>query len=138
LASAGVVEKQSVGTSAGKDACATGVVLACLLLVLPGLVQAATRYVGACGAPSTPTLAAALTAASSGDSILVCPGTYNEAVTVNKDGLTLRSSTGNRADVTLAHNNTPLTLTGLGITVRDLTVTSNNGTAINQIGRAHV
>lgn len=100
---------------------------------MPGITaQAATRYVGACGAPNTATLTAAVSAAGNGDTILICPGTYNEAVTVNKDNLTLGASTGNRADVTLSSSAIPLSLTGQNLTIRDLTVRSSNSQAIKR------
>src|SRR5437899_2434702 len=44
---------------------------------------------GSCTNPSFNTIGAAITAASSGDTIQVCVGTYNESVNVNKDNLTL-------------------------------------------------
>ncbi|MBI5331601.1 MAG: right-handed parallel beta-helix repeat-containing protein [Betaproteobacteria bacterium] len=102
-----------------------------LLLLLPlGAAQAATRYVGACGSPTNPTLAAAIAAASSGDTLLVCPGAYNEAVTVNKDNLTIAGSTGNRANVTVTHSGRPFTLTGANLTLKDMTITSTGDRAI--------
>jgi hypothetical protein len=48
----------------------------------------------AANTPATPTIQAAVTASSAGDTIVVCPGTYQEQVTVpaGKDRLTLISS----------------------------------------------
>lgn len=97
-----------------------------------GNAAAATRYVGACGTPTTPTIAAAITAASAGDTILICSGTYTEALTVNKDNLTLRSFTGNRADVTVTHSGIPFTLTGANTSLKNMTLTSTNDKAIKR------
>jgi len=57
-------------------------------------VNAATLTVG-CPGSTYPTIQAAVTAASPGDTILVCPGTYTEQVTIpaGKNNLTLRSKT---------------------------------------------
>lgn len=103
---------------------------AVLLLLWGGNVLAATRYVGACGSPSNATIVAAIAAASAGDTILVCPGTYNEAVTVNKNNLTIRGSTGNRGDVTISNNGIPFSLTGAATTIKDMTVVSTNNKGI--------
>ncbi len=100
------------------------------MLFLATGAEAATRYVGVCGAPNTATLAAAVAAAGAGDTILVCSGTYNEAVTVNKASLTIRSSTGNRADVTVSNAGTPFTLAASSLTLKDMTVTSSGAGAI--------
>ncbi len=103
-----------------------------LLAVLALPAQAATRYVGSCGAPSTTTIAAAVTAASAGDTLLICPGSYSETVTVNKDNLTLGASTGVAADVTVSNPGIPFTLSATGLTLRDMTVTSSNNIAISR------
>jgi hypothetical protein len=52
-------------------------------------LHAATLYVGSCGGPNKPTIQAAVNASSPGDTVLVCPGTYPEQVTITKD-LTLQ------------------------------------------------
>ncbi len=97
-----------------------------VLVLLCGHALAATRYVGSCGSPTSASVAAAIAAASAGDSILICPGNYNEAVTVNKDNLTLRGATGNRANVTVTNSGIPFTLTGANITLKDMTVLSTS------------
>jgi len=43
---------------------------------------------------------AAISAASDGDEIVVCPGTYNEQITINKNGLKVRSFDGSAVDGT--------------------------------------
>ncbi|MDW7731904.1 MAG: lectin like domain-containing protein [Methanolobus sp.] len=47
----------------------------------------------------------AIVAASEGDTIIVEPGTYSEIVRFRKDNITLRSSTGNPADVMIVSAN---------------------------------
>src|SRR4051812_22052279 len=62
----------------------------------------ATLRVGTCPGFSAnyPTIQSAVDAAHAGDTINVCPGTYNEQVTITKKGLTLigRLSTANATD----------------------------------------
>src|SRR5579872_23261 len=62
-----------------------------LLAALTGDMMAITVQVGTCrtAIPSFATIQAAVNAAPAGATILVCPGTYPEQVTINKD-LTLR------------------------------------------------
>ncbi|HST04457.1 MAG TPA: right-handed parallel beta-helix repeat-containing protein, partial [Chloroflexia bacterium] len=53
---------------------------------------AGTLVVGSgagCPSPTFTTIQAAVTAASAGDTIQVCPGSYNENVTINKNNITL-------------------------------------------------
>ncbi len=58
-----------------------------MLLGLGGQAFATNRAVGLCAAPGThyTTIGAAVTAAAPGDTIRVCPGTYPEQVTINKN-----------------------------------------------------
>src|SRR5271168_712990 len=63
---------------------------------------AATVFVGTCGTPNVSTIQAAVTAASPGSTVNVCPGTYPEQVIIDKR-LTLQgvtSGTLNQAVVT--------------------------------------
>lgn len=64
-----------------------GVFAAALLVcgTVPASLHAATLYVGTCGSPNKPTIQAAVNASSVGGTVLVCPGTYPEQVTINKD-----------------------------------------------------
>jgi hypothetical protein len=56
---------------------------------------ATVLWVGHCGnAPGYPTIQAAINAASAGDTVKVCPGTYIENITINKVGLTVVSTGG--------------------------------------------
>jgi parallel beta-helix repeat protein len=57
--------------------------------LVPASLHAATLYVGSCGNPNKPTIQAAVNASSPGDTVLICPGTYPEQVTITKD-LTLQ------------------------------------------------
>lgn len=106
--------------------------VAAVLALAVGWATAATRYAGTCGTPNSATIAAAITASSAGDTILVCSGTWNEAVTVSKDSLTIRSATGNRADVTVSNSGIPFSLTGADITLKDMTIVSSNNKGINR------
>lgn len=72
------------------------------------LAQPATRWVNdndpngggyappgtSCEDPGYSTISAAVVAASPGDTINVCPGTYTENVTINKSTLTIKSTGG--------------------------------------------
>ncbi|WP_172600008.1 DUF6701 domain-containing protein [Sulfuricystis multivorans] len=94
---------------------------------------AATLWVGGCGPGANyATIQAAVNAAANGDTIEICAGTYNEVVTVptERDGLTIESATGNRPDVTIWHDNATLILKGSNLTLRHLTIRSNNGRGI--------
>lgn len=105
-----------------------------LLGAWTALAQAATLWVGGCGPGANyATIQSALDAAGNGDVVKICPGNYNEAVTVpnGKDGLTIEGSTGNRGDVRIWHNNATLILSGgSNLTVRHLTIESLNGRGI--------
>lgn len=107
--------------------------IAAILLALASLPGfAATRYVGGCGAPSSASITAAIAAAAAGDTILVCSGTWNEAVTVNKDNLTIRSATGNRTDVTVSNSSTVFTIAASATVLKDMTVTSTGSRGIHR------
>ncbi|GIF18979.1 pectin methylesterase-like acyl-CoA thioesterase [Actinoplanes tereljensis] len=78
------------------------------------------------GTGSYPTLQAALDAATGTANwvVSVAPGTYAGPVTLTKANVTLIGSTGNPADVVLTNGTATaaLSITGSGVTVRDLTV----------------
>jgi hypothetical protein len=54
---------------------------------------------GSCGSPNYNTISAAVSSASSGDVINVCPGTYNESVNVSNKQLTIDGSVGGSATI---------------------------------------
>jgi hypothetical protein len=102
-----------------------------LTAALPTL--AAQRWVGGCGgSPSYITISSAISAAASGDEIVICPDTYPENVEVTgKSNLVIRGSTGNAADVVVqASSNNPTFSFSSGnsaINLRDLTVVNTRG-----------
>ena len=70
-------------------------ITAAVLLSSQRADAATVFWVGHCGdAPGYPTIQAAINAASAGDTIRVCPGTYVENVTINKASLTVVSTGG--------------------------------------------
>jgi hypothetical protein len=72
-------------------------IFATALMAVPASLHAATLYVGTCGGPNKPTIQAAVNASSPGDTVLVCPGTYPEQVTITKN-LTLQGVAVGTAD----------------------------------------
>lgn len=106
-----------------------------MLALFSGAAGAATRYVGDCGTPNTTTIAAALAAASAGDTINICPGTYNESVTVNSTGLTIKGSTGNAADVKVT-GTYPFTVMAASITLKDMTLNTAGAGVFTSNGSA--
>src|SRR5512139_1708970 len=68
--------------------CLVLVLFVSLLPILVSGAQAASLYVGSCGTPSYNTIQDGVDAATVADTVLVCPGTYNEVVSVDK-GITL-------------------------------------------------
>ncbi|MGB9730626.1 DUF6701 domain-containing protein [Calditerrivibrio nitroreducens] len=106
-----------------------------LLLLFSIITQSfgADRYVGRCGSPYYNTIRAAITAASNGDTIKICDGIYNEAITINK-GLTITSASGDRTKVTIRSNNnysTALITTYASITISNIKIeNSGNGNTI--------
>ena len=51
------------------------------------------RFVGVCGMPTFASIQAAVNASAAGDTVSVCPGTYNESVIVDEE-VTIRSTAG--------------------------------------------
>jgi hypothetical protein len=91
---------------------------------------------------SFPTIQAAVTAATAGDTLLADPGTYAESVTVNKSltiegnqhGVDARNRSGAESVVTGAGNNgaTPFNITASNVTIDGFTV--QGATNANQFG----
>ena len=130
---------------------ATAFTAALAILALSGSVTDADQAPPAAGTPTTHTVAAdgsadftsiqaAVDAAASGDTVVVQPGTYTEAVAIDKD-LSLvgdgpreeiviaasadPSSPGSRADIRRPH---AILFSGESVTVADLTVATPDGT----------
>lgn len=94
--------------------------------------SANTLFVGACGAPTYPTIAAAVAAAQDGDIVSVCPGTYAEAVVLNK-AITLQSFAG-AATTTIQSPNIGVSIRRSGTTVQGFTINAaSNAIDANQI-----
>ncbi|WP_229390657.1 NosD domain-containing protein [Methanosarcina sp. DH2] len=72
-----------------------------LILTLSSCAEAATEYPVAPG----DSIQAAVNNASSGDVIIVAPGTYTENIIINKNDLTIRSGAGNPANTIISANN---------------------------------
>ncbi|WP_459828737.1 DUF6701 domain-containing protein [Hydrogenophilus islandicus] len=110
--------------------------LAFLLLVTTPPLWAATFTVGTCGGnPGYTTVEDAIAAAKGQNStgpheVVICPGTYTLTATQilnwQATGMTIRSSTGNRADVTLKANGRLFETQTERITFADLTLESRD------------
>ena len=84
----------------------TTLIIGLLLPVAPSVASASTLWVNnavgltlsapgtSCAAPGYASIAAAVTAASSGDTIRVCSGTYSESITISKSLTLLGAQTG--------------------------------------------
>lgn len=84
-----------------------------------------TRIVAASGGDHT-TLGAAITAASSGDTILVRKGTFTEsAITSSTTNLTIIGENPNTSIISMGSN--ALTLSGTGLTLKNVMISSGSG-----------
>ena len=104
------------------------------LLVSCGGVQATPRLIRV--PADRPTLQAAVDSARTGDTVLVSPGTYNEAVTVDTDGIVVRGE--ERNSVILDGRNelsNGFLVSGNNVRIENLTVHSytQNGVVFNGI-----
>lgn len=78
------------------------------------------------GVPVHPTIGAAVAAAAPGETIVVCPGTYSEHVTVDKADLTLQA----KGRVNLVGPGTPgpgFRVTASGVTIRGFDISGYVG-----------
>jgi len=64
-------------------------------------LAAATIYVGTCGTPNQPTIQKAVTASVAGGTVLICPGTYPEQVTITKNLTVTGVQSGNADSVVI-------------------------------------
>ncbi|MGA8101849.1 MAG: hypothetical protein WB869_06830 [Candidatus Acidiferrales bacterium] len=64
---------------------AVAAVFLAVALVGASSLRAATIYVGTCGTPNKTTIQAAVNASAAGGTVLICPGTYPEQVTITKN-----------------------------------------------------
>ena len=64
-------------------------------------LNAATMYVGTCGSPSATTIQIAVTASAAGGTVIICPGTYREQVTIMKNLTVKGVAAGNRDQVVI-------------------------------------
>lgn len=85
--------------------------------------------------PNAPfnTITDALAAATAGDTVSVCKGTYNEMVTINENNLTIVGQSGNKDDVIVTDNGTVFSIAGQNATIKNLTVDNTSATAGNGI-----
>jgi hypothetical protein len=81
------------------------------------------RFVGGCGSPSFGTIQGAITASQDGDTVSVCPGTYTQSITVDKE-ITLRS-TGGAAVTTLQTPGVAVMIARSAVTVDGFTIESD-------------
>jgi parallel beta-helix repeat protein len=83
--------------SASSKIIVSGLALAFAICSTASAKAAGTFYVGTCASPSFPTIQAAVTAATPGSTVNVCPGIYPEQVTISQR-LTLQGITNGTAD----------------------------------------
>ena len=71
-----------------------------LILAMPALMSAKTYYVGTCKSNDFSTIQTAVNSVPSGSTVMVCPGTYNEQVTITQP-LTLKAVATATSDLVL-------------------------------------
>ena len=93
------------------------------------VASAASYLVGAGGAPEAPTLSAAVSVASSGDTLLVLPGTYVEVVTTSKSLVVKASSSAGSAVINANNFGTGLSFVGVtgSVTVEGIAFQNGDG-----------
>jgi cysteine-rich repeat protein len=112
------------GNATAGDGCESDctVTVACTL-VYPGT----QRYVGNCGTPAYADIQAAIDAATDGDRIAICPGTYTDPVVVTKQ-VQLEPATA--GTVTIHTTGTTFDIRRSGVEIDGLTIHADNGAAI--------
>jgi hypothetical protein len=119
------------------------------IISAPAGAISVTRYVaptgsggGSCASPNYNTIGAAVSAAVTGDTVAVCPGTYSEMVTVTGKSITLNGSAGSTPAVINATGQTEgVTVTGsatAGTVVEGFTVNNSQGEGILAAGTTDV
>ena len=98
-------------------------VTAACTLVYPGT----ERFVGACGTPTYADIQAAIDAASDGDTVTVCAGTYTQSVVVTKQ---LAIQAAPAATVTVHTAGTAFDIRRSGVRIEGLTIRADVGAAI--------
>lgn len=98
---------------------------ACAALTAPNEVKVGTCTVAGVTDSHT-TIQAAVNAVATSGTVWICPGTYNENVNIANKALTLKSSTGNKADVTIRPTATAAIASNAALTVNNLTINSTN------------
>jgi hypothetical protein len=113
-------------------------------ILVPGAAAATILYVapsgsggGSCATPDYTTIQDAINAASSGDTVLVCAGSYSENITIAKSLTLDGAQAGTRVDSRTAGGPNESTINGIGsvavrinadnVTVDGFTVTNPNG-----------
>ncbi|MBN1390097.1 MAG: right-handed parallel beta-helix repeat-containing protein [Candidatus Thermoplasmatota archaeon] len=101
------------------------------LMPLQGTVRGASTWVvDKGGGGDFTTIMAAVNAASEGDTILVNPGTYNEQVGINKNGITLRGSGSQNTIINPGSGNTGIGINGDWVNISQLMI-NNAGVGIS-------
>jgi len=73
----------------------------------------------------------AINSANNGDTIEICPGTYNESVNINKNDLTIKGVDGQKPeDTEVKNDNDVFTIAAADITLKNMKIISNNGIGI--------
>lgn len=97
---------------------------ACSGLTTPNQVKVGSCTVSGVSS-SYSTIQAAVNAVANNGTVWICPGTYAENVSISGKVLTLQSSTGNTADVTLRPTATAGISSNSALTVNNLTISSS-------------
>ena len=114
-----LVEECDDGNLFAGDGCEPDCTLSSACTYTPG-GSPTERFVGGCGAPTFGTIQAAVTASAAGDTVSVCPGTYNESVIVDQE-VTIHS-TGGAAVTTVQSPAIAFDVRRSGVRIEGLTI----------------